>query len=116
MRVGELYDGDGQKLARTAPLAVRSAGRPPEVRASAGLMTFEKDSRPRLPFSAIHVNAGVVHYTPVLPGTELRALSRGLGLSEDPLAAAEVSLPLGPMVRLGDLLRDRLFLYTEQSP
>ncbi len=73
VRVGKLVDKEGRALARTAPLAVRSAGRAPAVHVAQGRLTFERDARTALPFAGIHVEDAELRVGPVLPGQEIEA-------------------------------------------
>jgi uncharacterized protein YfaS (alpha-2-macroglobulin family) len=73
VRLGELRDAAGHTLAPTAPLAVRSAGRTPQVRAPSGWLAFERDARAELGFAAIHVDAGEARVAQVARGDEIEA-------------------------------------------
>ncbi len=69
----DLRDREGHTLGRTAPLAVRSSGRPPAVRFDAGRWVLEKDAPTELRIDAIHVEQGEVRAASVAPGNELTA-------------------------------------------
>jgi uncharacterized protein YfaS (alpha-2-macroglobulin family) len=73
VRLGEVRDAAGHVLAATAPLAVRSAGRAPQVRAASGWLAFERDARAELGFAAIHVDAGEARVAQVGRGDEIAA-------------------------------------------
>ena len=94
VRIGDLVDKDGHALARTAPLAVRSAGRTPEVKMSRGRLAFEREARTALPIQGIHVEDGEIRLGPVPPGREIEALlSPSRWLDELP-AERRSSLPM----------------------
>ncbi len=84
VRVSGLRDKAGHDLLRMPPLAVRSAGRPPEVRAASGQLTFEHDALPRLAIAGIHIDRGEARIAAVPVGAELDAL-----VSPDRLVATE---------------------------
>jgi alpha-2-macroglobulin len=71
--LGPLNDTEGNTLARLAPLAVRSAGQPAQVRFDAGLWVYEKDAAAALRLAAVHADAGEVRDAAVAIGDELTA-------------------------------------------
>ncbi|RYE81826.1 MAG: hypothetical protein EOO75_21630, partial [Myxococcales bacterium] len=71
--VRDLREREGAALARLAPLAVRSAGRPPTVRFDAGRWVLEPDAPAALRIDAIHADQGEVRSVEVAPGRELAA-------------------------------------------
>jgi hypothetical protein len=73
VRIDGLRDAEGRALERVAPLAVRSAGRTPQVQAKSGRLSFEKDARAALGLSAIHVEAGEARLAAVPAGKEIEA-------------------------------------------
>jgi hypothetical protein len=73
VRVGKLVDRAGHALQRTPPLAVRSAGRAPQVHAATGRLAFEHDALAELAFTAIHVEDGAARLGVVPPGSEIEA-------------------------------------------
>lgn len=98
VRVTGLRDREGHALERTPPLAVRSAGRAPEVRVATGRLTYERDARAALPFAAIRVEDGEARLGAVPPGREIEAAlfpGRWVGPDREGLWA---SLPLHPLV------------------
>ena len=98
VRVGKLADKEGHALARTAPLAVRSAGRAPEAKVAQGRLAFEREAPATLPLQGIHVEDGEVRLGPVPPGREIEAvLSPARWLDEVP-AGQRASLPLHPLL------------------
>lgn len=73
-RVGvRLRDSDDRPLEKVAPLAVRSAGRPPVVEARSGHLTYEPDAKAKLGLRAIHIDRGVARMASVPEGKELEA-------------------------------------------
>ncbi len=78
VRVAGLRSAEGAVLRTLAPLAVRSRGLPPEVRAHAGLVTVERDGSAELPVAGVHVAAGDVWYRDVAAGEEATAASMTL--------------------------------------
>ncbi len=78
VRVAGLRSAEGAVLRTLAPLAVRSRGLPPEVRAHTGLVTVERDGSAELPVAGVHVAAGDVWYRDVAPGEEAMAASMSL--------------------------------------
>ncbi|MCZ7679505.1 MAG: hypothetical protein M5U28_12370 [Sandaracinaceae bacterium] len=74
VRVSGLRTEAGEPLRALPPLAVRSSGHPPQIRVSAGRLTYERDAEPALSFAAIHPSASDVLYRGVPAGEELRAL------------------------------------------
>jgi uncharacterized protein YfaS (alpha-2-macroglobulin family) len=102
VRVDGLVNADGQRLERVAPLAVRSAGRPPQVRGVPGpYAVYESDARAEVAFSAIHVDGAEVRLAEVRPGEEIAAaLDPGAWMAADGRAAQVLGLPaLAPMAR-----------------
>jgi uncharacterized protein YfaS (alpha-2-macroglobulin family) len=102
VRVEGLVNADGQRLAPTAPLAVRSAGRRPEVRGLAGgSLAYESDARAEMTFSAIHVDAGEVRIAEAHPGEEIEAaLGPEAWIDADGRATEVLGLPaLAPASR-----------------
>ncbi|APR78666.1 Hypothetical protein A7982_04013 [Minicystis rosea] len=73
VRVGGLRDTEGRDLERLAPLAIRSAGRTPEVRAKSGRLAFEQEAKAALDIAAIHVEEGEARIGAVPPGQEIEA-------------------------------------------
>lgn len=73
VRFEGLRDADGRPLARVPPLAVRSAGRAPEVRALSGRLAFERDAEASLAVAGIHVDTGEARVAEVPPGQEIEA-------------------------------------------
>lgn len=73
VRFAGLTDDEGHALAATPPLAVRSAGRTPQVRWTSGSLAFERDAAAAIPLSAIHVDAGEARVAAVGPGDEIEA-------------------------------------------
>ncbi len=73
VRLDDLRDTTGAPIRRPPPLAVRSAGRSPEVRTRAGRLTFEHDAAPTMPLAAIHAELGSVRYAAVPPEQEFLA-------------------------------------------
>lgn len=97
VRVNELRDAEGRPLARTAPLAVRSAGRSPEVRARSGRLAFELDAKASLPLSAIHVDRGEARVAAIAEGREIEA---ALFPSRFAAPSEEASLRRTPLAEL----------------
>jgi hypothetical protein len=102
LRVGTVRDTLGNVLGTPGALAVRSAGRSPEVQVAQGRLTYERAERADVPLAAVHVNNGVVWYAPIAPGNELRA---ALAMPEPTLTSNSRSLrlawtntPLGTVV------------------
>lgn len=73
VRVGALRDVEGRPLAKMPSLAVRSAGRTPQVRARSGRLSFEQDAAAALGIEAIHVEAGEARVAAVPRGAEMEA-------------------------------------------
>src|SRR5262249_47412185 len=82
-------------LERLAPLAVRSEGRSPEVRAATGRLAFEADAEAELAFRAVHVDEGFVWSAAVPFGLELEA---ALFPNRFLVAQAKTKRPLAPLV------------------
>ncbi len=95
VRVGALLTEQNEAVRALPPLAVRSAGHPPQIRVAEGRLSFEQDAAPLLSFSAIHPSASDVVRRPVAPGEELRAL-----VSPDTFVReGGASTPLAPLAR-----------------
>src|SRR5690606_23206969 len=60
VRVSGLRTEEGEPLRPLPPLAVRSAGHPPQIRVASGRLAFEQDAELVLPFAAIHPSASDV--------------------------------------------------------
>jgi alpha-2-macroglobulin len=99
VRLRDLRDKEGHALMRLPPLAVRSKGRTPEVRVATGRITFERDARASLPFTAIHVQEGTLRWSPVPAGQELIAAVDGKSFVVGPTSQART-------VGLGQLAPD----------
>jgi hypothetical protein len=98
IRLTGLRDRDGHALERTPPLAVRSAGRAPEVRVARGSLVYERDASPSLPFAAIHVEAGEARIGAIPMGREIEAaLDPGRWVGPE-RAGLWQSVPLFPLV------------------
>jgi uncharacterized protein YfaS (alpha-2-macroglobulin family) len=98
VRVGKLADKEGHPLARTAPLAVRSAGRAPEVRVAQGRLSFERGAKTMLSIQGIHVEDGEVRLGAVPPGREIEAVLSPARWLDEVMGAARASLPLHPLL------------------
>ncbi|MFK7991139.1 MAG: alpha-2-macroglobulin [Sandaracinaceae bacterium] len=93
VRVTGLRTEGGEPVRALAPLAVRSSGHPAAVRVATGLRSFEANQPTRIPFAAIHPDAGDVLYRPVAEGEELRALvSRGPFVQQGGVSTALAAL------------------------
>lgn len=73
VRVNGLRDSEGRPLERMAPLAVRSAGRTPEVHVRSGRLVMEHDAPASIALSGIHVEEGEARIAAVAPGQEIEA-------------------------------------------
>jgi uncharacterized protein YfaS (alpha-2-macroglobulin family) len=93
VRLAGLSDDEGHALAGTAPLAVRSAGRSPQVRAASGSLAFERDSPAVIPFAAIHVDGGEARLAGIEPGKEIEAALHP-GRWVEPHGREAVAVPL----------------------
>jgi uncharacterized protein YfaS (alpha-2-macroglobulin family) len=110
VRLGAIADAEGHTLGVPGPLAVRSAGRAPEVQTASGRLSFERSARVDLPFAAVHVDRGQVWYAAVAPGDELRAalLMPAVSASSRDLAwSAAAMQPLVPASRANHWGRGR---------
>ena len=118
VRLREVRDNEGRFLARLAPLAVRSAGRAPEVRAAAGTLTFERDARPELGFWAMHIDEGSLRSSPVPPGQELQAILLPQERFPEDNPAAYTTVPLSTIAPEARPNRwgKGLFPWMEQDP
>lgn len=92
VRLSGLLTESGEPLRPLPPLAVRSAGHPPQIRVASGRLTFERDTPPELPFAAIHPGPSDVLYRAIDSGQELQALVSAStfvrdGGASEPLAA-----------------------------
>ncbi|MFW5737527.1 MAG: alpha-2-macroglobulin family protein, partial [Spirochaetota bacterium] len=65
VRVPVLFDAEGNALASTPPLAVRSRGRAPEVHVATGRRTYEHDADPSIHFRAVHADEGAIQVAAV---------------------------------------------------
>jgi uncharacterized protein YfaS (alpha-2-macroglobulin family) len=75
VRFEGLRDDQDHPLVRTPPLAVRSAGKQPEIRAASGRLTYERGAPAKLPIAGIHIDAGEVRVATVPEGAELAAIA-----------------------------------------
>ena len=98
VRVSGLRDAEGRLLQRMPPLAVRSAGRAPEVRAKAGRLVFERDARASIALSAIHVEQGEARIGAVPPGHEIEAALAPSSWTSPLRVGQYASVPLAELV------------------
>ena len=93
LRFAGLTDAEDHALAATPPLAVRSAGRTPQVRAKSGWLAFERDAAATIQLAAVHVDAGQARVAAVEPGDEIEAaLHPGRWVAPDAHKAAAIPL------------------------
>jgi uncharacterized protein YfaS (alpha-2-macroglobulin family) len=98
VRLARLFTERGAPLVATGPMAVRSAGHLPTVRAQTGSLVFERDAEIRWPFVGVHLDAGQLRRRVVRPGDEVRALLHPAGYVTEALGMGEGSaLPLAPL-------------------
>lgn len=98
VRVSGLVTESGEPVRALPPLAVRSAGHPPQIRVASGRLTFEHDATPELPFAAIHSAPSDILYRAVAPGQELQALVSAATFVREG-GASEPLEPLAPGAR-----------------
>lgn len=98
VRLARLFTERGAPLVATGPMAVRSAGHLPTVRAQTGSLVFERDAEIRWPFVGVHLDDGQLRRRVVRPGDEVRALLHPAGYLTEARGEGEASsVPLAPL-------------------